>query len=233
MAYTTVNSIVENVLSDEGKHTTHDFLRLLNIANRGLKELTFDILGDVKIDVIVVDSNLKIDLPLDYVDYTFIGVVNGDYQLEPLAINNRIPAIDNENVNTLGPSEYHYVYGGLFGVGGGQNANGYYVPVIDYDNWQIILGSMVAGQTVYLEYISDGTRTGGLNVVHPYAEEALIAWTYWKSIARKRGYSAIEKQMAERAYYNEKRKARARLSGFTKDELFTQIRKGFKQAPKI
>jgi len=233
MSYITVDQIVRNVLGDAAKSTTHGYLRLLNIANRGLKELTFDILGAIKIDVITVDSELRIDLPSDFVDYTFIGVVNSKYQLEPLAINQRIPAISDNNVHTQPPAEYDYFRGGIFGVGGGQNKNGYYVPEIDYVNWQLVLSSVSSGTTIYFEYISDGSQTGGLNVVHPYAEEALMAWVHWKSIATKRGVPANAIMLARSEYYNEKRKARARLSSFTKEELLNQVRKGFKQAPKI
>jgi hypothetical protein len=233
MANVTIDSIVRSLLGDEGKHTTHEYLRLTNIANRGLKELTFDILGDIKVHVATVSSALRIDLPQDFVDYVFMGVVNSDYQIEPIGRNRSIPADGDSNVSYKGPGEYHYVYGGLFGLGGGQNNNGYYVPEIDYENWQIILGEMASGETVYMEYITDGSQSDGANHVHPYAEEALIAWTYWKSIQRKREIPANEKLMAQQEYYRQKRVARARLSAFTKNEFLQQLRKGFKQAPKI
>jgi len=233
MAFVTVDEIVRSLLGDEGRNTTHEYLRLLHIANRGLKELTFDVLGSTKVAVISIDSNLKIDLPGDYIDYTYIGMVNSDYQLEPLAWKTNIPANGTDNKNYRGPGEYHYVYGGLFGVGGGQNSNGYYVPQIDVENWQMIFGSVLSGQTIYLEYTSDGRQEGGQNFVHPYAEEALISWTYWKSIARKRGIPMNDKLEARREYYNQKRLARARMSSFTKEEALQQFRKGFKQAPKV
>jgi hypothetical protein len=37
---------------------------------------------------------------------------------------------------------------------------------------------------------------------------------------------------ARAEYYNERRKAKARLGNFTKDEALKTIRKNFKQAPK-
>jgi hypothetical protein len=232
MAYTTVDEIVRNVLGDEGKVTTHEYLRHLHIANRGLKELTFDVLGDTKVVVLAVDNTLRVDLPGDYIDYVFIGVVNGDYRLETLGRDAAIPVDSDTNVNTEGSPEYHYIYGSLFGLGGGQNQNGYYAPKIDYENWQIILSSISAGQTIYLEYISDGRQEGGQNLVHPYAEEALVSYVYWKSIQRKRGIPANDKLMARKDWYNEKRLASARLKGFTKEEALQQIRKGFKQSPR-
>jgi hypothetical protein len=233
MAYVTVDEIVMGVLADTDQNTTHDYLRLLHLANRGLKELTFDILGGEKVTILEVGDDLKVDLPSDYVDYTFIGVLDKDYNLQPLGRSKKLPVYGDANQNFAGHSEHHYIFGGLYGLGGGQNNNGYYSPIIDVENWQMVLGSIYSGQTIYMAYISDGRQEGGQNYVHPYAEEALIAWTYWKSIARKSNTNMNEKMLAKQEYYNEKRKARARLSSFTKEEALQQFRKGFKQAPKL
>ena len=67
--YITVDEVVRNLLGDEGKTTTHEYLRYLHIANRGLKELTFDILGNTKVSIINIGSSLRADLPADFVDY--------------------------------------------------------------------------------------------------------------------------------------------------------------------
>ena len=56
---------------------------------------------------------------------------------------------------------------------------------------------------------------------------------YYKYIQRKRGIPANEKQMAKRAYYNDKRLARARMMNFGKEEALRTSRKAFKQSPKI
>lgn len=69
--------------------------------------------------------------------------------------------------------------------------------------------------------------------VHNFCEEALRCYVYYKYIQRKRGVPASEKQMAKRAYYNEKRLARARMMNFGKEEAMQVSRKAFKQSPKI
>lgn len=233
MAYVTLDSIVRDLLNDEDKNSTHEYLRLLKIANRGLKELTFDVLGNVRVAVLDVDDALRVDLPTDYVDYSFVGVVSQDYVLEPLGRNTKIPANGDGNILFSPPEEYNYTYGGMFGLGGGQNWNGYYRPEIDVENWQMILGGVSPGVTLYLEYISNGQLADNRNVIHEYAEEALIAWTYWKSIQKKRTIPANEKEAARRDYYNQKRITNSRMGAFTKEEALQQFRKGFKMAPKI
>lgn len=235
----TLDEIVRTVQSDMGMNTTHDYLRLLHIAQRGLKELTFDILGSSKIDLLEVSSALRIDLPSDFIDYTFIGLVADNGTLVPLGSKDNIPRVGTGNTlpqlasETIYNDENVIGMGGIYGNGGGQNSYGYYAPQIDIDNEQIVLTSIAAGKWVYLEYIGDGSVTTGHSVIHPYAEEALASYIYWKAIQRRRNYPQSEKQAARQDWYNEKRKSRSRLKSFTKEEALQTIRKGFKQAPKV
>lgn len=69
--------------------------------------------------------------------------------------------------------------------------------------------------------------------VHKFCEEALRCYIYYKYVQRRRGIPANEKQMAKRAYYNEKRLARARMMNFNKETAMQISRKAFKQSPKI
>jgi hypothetical protein len=233
MTNITVDEVVRDLLSDQEKYTTHEYLRLLNIANRGLRELTFDVLGKTNITTLTVDSTLRVDLPCDYVDYTFIGVITSSYELAPLGMRRTIPLNGSDNVQTDHKLDKVNSWNPLFGIGGGQNENGYYAPSIDKENWQMVFSSVNVGQTIYLEYISNGKFDGEQNSIHPYAYDALLSYTHWKSIAKKRNYTKWEKDDAKAEYYNEKRLARARMTSFTKEEAIQQIRKGFKQAPKI
>jgi len=55
---------------------------------------------------------------------------------------------------------------------------------------------------------------------------------YYKLIERKSTVPAAEKGRARSEYYNERRKAKARLNNFTKTEALKTIRQNFKQSPK-
>jgi len=229
----TTNEIVRNVLSQEEKNTTHDYLRYLGYANRGLKVLTYDVLGATKVVLLEVSSALKIDLPGDYVDYTFVGVVGNDGVVQPLGAKGDIPKIGTGNALIKNSQFFTGTNGAVFGAGGGQNMLGYYQPQIDADNNQMLFAATQNGTVIYLEYISDGRAEGGQTIVHEYAEEALHAWIHWKSIQFKRNVSRVDKDTARREFKNEKRLAVARFSSFTKEEALQSIRKGFKQAPKL
>jgi len=236
MGYVTLDTIVRDLLSEEGRNTTHEYLRYLNFANKGLKTLTYDVLGETKITLLTINDALRADLPDDFIDYSFVGLVDAKGRLTTLGSKRNIPLVGT--ANTITPKSTptgSSVNMAVFGLGGGQNINGYYSAKIDKSGvvWQMVFTEIAAGKILYLEYISDGRAEGGQTVVHPYAEEALTAYVYWKSIQRRRSATQVEKAAARAEWFNEKRQARSRFGSFTKEEAMQSIRKGFKQSPKF
>lgn len=119
-------------------------------------------------------------------------------------------------------------HGRLYGVGGGH----YYGEFrVNMDQNRLELKSNGDISEVVIEYIADEARATNPRV-HVYAEEALRSYIYYKLIERKSAVPANEKARARQEYYNERRKANARMKSFTKEELLKTIRKNFKQAPK-
>ena len=118
--------------------------------------------------------------------------------------------------------------GRLYGFGGAQAAGHYRMNL---DDNRIEIEMHTNASEVVLEYIADEARSTDPEV-HVYAEEALRCYIYYKLVERKASVPANEKARARSEYYNERRKANARLSTFTKDEVIKTIRKNFKQAPK-
>ena len=126
----------------------------------------------------------------------------------------------------------NYLYQGgmgrLYGTGGGYLSGEYRV---NFELNRIEIESNDDISEVVIEYIADEARSTDPEV-HVYAEEALRCYMYYKIIERKSSVPANEKARARAEYYNERRKANARLSNFTKDEALKTIRKNFMQAPK-
>lgn len=126
----------------------------------------------------------------------------------------------------------NYLYNGgvgsIYGLGGARNKGEYR---INLDQNRIEISARSGTSEVVLEYIADEARSSDPRV-HVYAEEALRAYIYWKLVERKSSVPANEKGRARAEWYNERRKANARLSTFTKDEALKTIRKNFKLAPK-
>jgi hypothetical protein len=126
----------------------------------------------------------------------------------------------------------NYIYQGglgrLYGTGGGHLAGEYRVNL---DQNRIELETNSGATEVVIEYIADEARSSDPEV-HVYAEEALRAYMYYKVIERKSSVPSNEKTRARAEYYNERRKANARLNSFSKEEALKTIRKNFIQAPK-
>jgi len=118
--------------------------------------------------------------------------------------------------------------GRLYGAGGGHLAGEYR---LNLEQNRIEVETNNAYTHVVVEYIADEARSAD-PAVHVYAEEALRSYVYYKIIERKSSVPANEKSRARAEYYNERRKANARLSNFTKEEALKTIRKNFHQAPK-
>jgi len=126
----------------------------------------------------------------------------------------------------------NYLYQGgigrMYGVGGGMRVGDYRIN-LDQNRLEIETNS--GRSDVVIEYIADEARSTN-PVIHVYAEEALRCYIYYKLCERKSTVPANEKARARSEYYNERRKAKARLGNFTKDEALRVIRKNFKLAPK-
>tara|TARA_Y100000114_G_C11720424_1_gene308172 strand:- start:163 stop:987 length:825 start_codon:yes stop_codon:yes gene_type:complete len=118
--------------------------------------------------------------------------------------------------------------GRLYGFGGGQAAGHYR---INLDDNRIEVELHTSASEVVIEYVADEARSTDPEV-HVYAEEALRSYMYYKLVERKASVPANEKARARSEYYNERRKANARLSTFNKENALNTIRRNFQQAPK-
>ena len=240
----TLDEIVKSLLIQQGESTEHKYMQYLDVAIRGLKELTFDILQQVKTETLTVNDNLTVDLPKDYVNYTRIGQCKSHGRIETLGydeylcIQNKIDccgAPDDHDFSgeisvSGGNSRNGELTGGWYGRSGGYR-DGYYR--IDREKSQIALSSELAGESIVLEYISDGSRINGDMKVNVLAEEALRAYMWWKLLQRKSNVPLGEKEAARRDWYNEKRLARARIVNFTPDQAWRISRRQVKQSPKF
>ena len=236
--YVELEEIINDLLVEEGKTSENDFLRYFKLGMNGMKELNFDVAGGIRTVELLVDSNaLTVDLPSDYVKYTKIGVYGKDGDVHPLGLRtdkSLISTVVNDiatNDDELNPT--YFEYSQEYGIGGGNNANGYYR--VDTEGSTIQFTSALSSKKVIIEYISNSLihPTEGKVVVHEFLVDAVKSYIYWKSIQRRRGIDIGEKDSAKVDWYNQKRVARARMLSFNKQEALQTIRKSFKQAPKL
>lgn len=171
---------------------------------------------------------------------TFVNFNDGPMDIEANKVEDRV----TDKTSTTGadvlssddPFESYvfrnYIYentlGGLYGIGGGHGIGEYRIN-LDQNRLELDTSSDIS--QVVIEYIADEARSSN-PLIHVYAEEALRAYIYYKLCERKSTVPANEKMRARSEYYNERRKAKARLGNFNRDEALRTIRKNFKQAPK-
>ena len=233
--YTTVDGIINDLqlmMDDTSYDKDAQIYQLRLLALQGVKELNFDASQNIKNIDIKVSSSLQNGLPTDLVSINRIGFFDNDNIFHPiskesdLSFNKSTKAKINKSSFDDNNPYYHTDLGKKFGKGGGQNSLGYYRVS---NNKKIInFSSNLANKYLIMEYVYNDK-----SYVHTFLEEALRCYIYYKYIQHKRNVPANEKQMAKRAYYNEKRLARARMMNFSKEQAMQVSRKAFKQSPKI
>lgn len=223
-----VRSLKRSVESNSTVTLPDDYVDLIKIG----------VITDGIVYVLGENKNLSMGMKLDS------PVAETDSQQGPLNLpNNLIDNRSRDNTDTAGSdgdgdTEYdyyvfqNYLYQGslgrLYGMGGGHRRGEYR---IDLDQNRIEISTEDGITEVILEYVSDEARNS-YPVVHVYAEEALRCYMYYKLCERKASVPAGEKARARQEYYNERRKAKARMNNFTKEEALKTVRQNFKQAPK-
>jgi hypothetical protein len=136
--------------------------------------------------------------------------------------------------NGVGTFFYNYPFdsgnGQLFGIGGGNNARGYY-RINTMDN-RIELNSSFSYDYVILEYIADETMTSDPQV--PVAAEDFVRkYIYARGIERKMNIPQSAKAEALNNAYLSKKKSVFKYKMFNKAEAAQQINRRFQLAPKF
>lgn len=256
-----VNDFILTLDSDDFASNASD-IAIRNLALRGIREMGFDMLNRVRSIKLTKNANDTVDLPDDFVSLIKIGVVGGDGFVYVFGENKNINIsqkyledaagnlIDSDGdgvydrVDSKGgvtgsgvfnDDNYvvfsNYIYqnnvGQIYGLGGGFYQGQYRV---NNDQNRIEL-SQGGYDEVVIEYVADEARSVN-PTIQVEAEEALRSYIYLKLIERKSSVPAAEKNRARAEYYNERRKANARLKSFSMEEALKTIRKNTKQAPK-
>lgn len=245
-----LDEIVRQYLIETGEPEAKYF-RFLQIAISGLRELNLDVSGIPSTVLLPINSNDTVDLPLDYLNYVRIALAGTDGNLQALGANGNMtflraysncgvpekPAETATSGGIIGWELFsdHYrngeEMGRFFGLGGGNNVNGYYR--IDRENGYIQLGQLnYAPASIVLEYLADIKEINEEFHVHPYVVETLKSWIYWKSIQRNRTIGLGEKQLAAQEYRSQYLLSARRFNSATFDEWNAVFRLSNKLAPR-
>ena len=84
-----VNNFITNMIGDDKLLSNVKRYNVLYHLKRGISELSYDALKDVRAIELEIGDTLSVPLPVDYVSYVRVSVVGDDGMLHPLAINNK------------------------------------------------------------------------------------------------------------------------------------------------
>lgn len=246
--FITLDHAVSSYIIKKGEDD-RQYERYMQFAIEAVTEINIGVLKNVRAVKLDVAENNTVDLPYDYIDYNAIAV-EYDGRLVGLSRNENIALpLDYEcgvasrnttstssNGNSQKRASYSFVpffYSGeyytTYTASGGFN-KAYFR--IDEANRRIVLLSdtFMEGAQIIMEYKSSGVSS---DTIVPRDTLATIE-TYidWQSIKFDRRIPAGERQLAQRAYRNERRKLRARKYSFTAQEWADLVNGGLTQGVK-
>lgn len=249
----TLGELVKEYLLERGE-SLNKFVPTLARGVSGFRELNMDVSAVPKIDSLEIDTTLDfITLPNDYVQYVRVGIVGPGGIIYPLGKNDSIALPrqrddcgdlerDTEN-NTGGYWAWGWdgyadnyrdgqATGRMFGLGGGNNVNGYYR--IDREQKRMYLQNVLSGTThIVLEYIADiQTTSDGNFEIHPFIVETIKAWIFWRESYYNPRAGTGATAYAEKIYHAAWRRARARFNTASVEEWIAAFREQNMLAPR-
>lgn len=253
-----LSDICNEWLVEKGEGQNNLFARMYAIGVSGMRELHMDVKGLVKIAELTINDTDTVDLPSDYLQYSKVGLCGADGRIHSLGLDNDLclnkvyndcgtriahtqieggdGIIVSENgVNspwTMVPGVFGNS-GGIFGLGGGNNANGYFR--YDRASNQLLLANMrIPSTSIVLEYISDLSATeDGDFIVHPFEIQTIKEWMSWRYISNNANASLGEKVNRERMFYNERLRMNKRYNSSTTQEWAEALRKSNMASPRF
>ena len=227
-----INRIVNDfiILNEENDYTTHaSDVSIRNFALRGIRDMGFDFSRRIKsIKLPLNPSNNTVDLPDDFVGLNKIGIVGSDGKVNVFTENNNInysmTYADSSGNSTTNRSS-----------AADSDSDGVADRV---DSKTTTSGTEISSDSDYATYVFSnyiyGDNQGqlyGIGGGHKLGQYRLNLDP--NRIERKSTVPLSEKQRARAEYYNERRKASARLNTFTKEEALQVTRKNFKLSTKV
>jgi hypothetical protein len=252
MIYTSINTITRSILIKKSL-PIHYYMRFLKFVCDAIRELSFDTLKVVNSVTLTINCNGNYaTLPADYVDYTLIGIPKGQF-IQPAVNRDSITRLPNYNttgqiidygipensidfpffpgffmfqtIDDLGEN-----VGRLYGYNTGYLANSYSVikerGVIQFDE-------NFPSPTCALQYIGNGQSANSATQIDPLAQACVEAFAdhQWELHKIKAQIGMIE--LKEREFGKQWRLLRARLGGYTVDDIRQALKRGYTLAPKV
>ncbi len=245
MILTTVDIILRRWLLERGL-PIHYYAEGLFHCSSGLRELSFDTLKIINTSNLPINDDGSVDLPEDFVDDVAVSMPSGG-ALIPMAKQDWITPLQIHDVDTglfLPPNEqtstttvntfygfpstwvyywniddYGSFTGRQFGNHGGTR-RGYRIVK---ERRQIQLTDSFNGDSVVIQYISDGQSIDNATQIDTLAIRAIQTWIDWQFSPNRTSKDSLE----ARTFYNEKRRLRQLLNPLTATDIKNVVRNSY------
>lgn len=224
-------------LLDSADQSSHQFRRLYNIGVRGSRAFNLDITGQMKTVLLPVRPNNTVELPVDYLTYSKMGIINERGEIITFTKNEQLSQyhanLQNEidrnagvpELTTIGnyvaPLPYPYLYSNYWWGGTSYNLfglNSGTAQIADFDidegSGVILLNPKNNYQEILFEYLSDGyDETADDYRIDARAEEAFMCYLRWQNaIDLVKKFNPGQVGEYRREYYNQMRLAKMRIN---------------------
>lgn len=250
----TIDLIVRGMLMDLGESESR-YEQFRHWILEGYKDFRFDMAQEIKTVKLSLTAWKACQLPIDYVDWVKIGVINSAGAITLFTHDDRInihhededgypedvtstetlplpsiPAVSTQELPLWGMDGGGT--GQLYGLVAKSNGVGYYK--FNPQRREIQFAPSIKSDTeVYLEYISDGIEPCTKTVVNTMAAKLLKLYGHWQRVKYAKSSNMAQIQMMKKDYEVEYNKVQDRLCKITVEDVLDCARDGYRLTPWI
>lgn len=234
----TLDSCIYDYIS-EAELSQNKYFKLFHAAFRCMEDLGLDFFYQIKSIQLPVNANKTVTLPADYLQYTKLGILNGNGELVPLKYNDKLTTLNDTRTNRVSDVSYsnfidYYSYSSpvffnfwngtsyynLYGV----DVTGFYGGgfKIDIHNGVILLDTTFNWNGLVLEYTAS-PQEGQDYYIPMVFREALIAWLAWvdiRNIPSSRHGNLGDKRDRRHEYFEARRRGHDKYRPFYLDQAY-------------
>ena len=259
--YATIDQITRGICHELGEGVER-YEQYLHWALKAHGDWHMDQAREVKTVICELNSYKAIAWPVDYVDWTKVGIkcnnqiltfVNDDFMSFPMDKDaDNVPDVDPECVEITDETDITtngwaingqgYYYYNLFNEKGqdqgklwGLTAKDNYMGYfrVNSEREEIQFRSRFTNLTqVYLEYISDGYEPCKETLVHPYAASLIAYFVHWQRLKHTKPYIRGQVNDAKGDYWEEHDRVNGRQFNLTVEDILDAHRDGYYLIPR-
>lgn len=220
MKLITVDRVVRSSIMTR-RYTIHHYGMFLHYGLSWLREMNFDVWGELKTICPKMDVFNSITLPEDYIDFNKIGIEK-DGKVQTIGSKANLSRIRTNE--TYHHEDHVYVngeYGSLKSDVFNEFPNAFKVLL---EQNRIQFDKNMPNCKVYIEYLASGKELHGFSLVHPYAQAAMEAYILWQHKEHSRSVSNYERERAKKDYHNARRTLLQRKSDLNLQTILRIVR---------